>query len=102
MTKLIMEGGMLKPYKPKGEMYGVVRDISGGSRLRVFCEDERNRMVRIPGRLKKKMWVRVGDTVVIKKWPIQENKKADLVYRYTKTQKERLIRDGNIPEVLRI
>ena len=93
---------MLKPYKPKGEMYGVVRDISGGSRLRVFCEDERNRMVRIPGRLKKKMWVRVGDTVVIKKWPIQENKKADLVYRYTKTQKERLIRDGNIPEVLRI
>tara|TARA_R100001594_G_scaffold23610_2_gene46278 strand:+ start:693 stop:974 length:282 start_codon:yes stop_codon:yes gene_type:complete len=93
---------MLKPYKPKGEMYGVVRDISGGSRLRVFCEDERNRMVRIPGRLKKKMWVRVGDTVVIKKWPIQENEKADLVYRYTKTQKERLIRDGNIPEVLRI
>ncbi len=93
---------MLKPYKPKGEMYGVVRDISGGSRLRVFCEDERNRMVRIPGRLKKKMWVRVGDTVVIKKWPIQENEKADLVYRYTKTQKERLIRDGNIPEVLQI
>ena len=93
---------MLKPYKPKGEMYGVVRDISGGSRLRVFCEDERNRIVRIPGRLKKKMWVRVGDTVVIKKWPIQENEKADLVYRYTKTQKERLIRDGNIPEVLQI
>ena len=93
---------MLKPYKPKGVMYGVVRDISGGSRLRVFCEDERNRMVRIPGRLKKKMWVRVGDTVVIKKWPIQENEKADLVYRYTKTQKERLIRDGNIPEVLQI
>ena len=93
---------MLKPYKPKGEMYGVVRDISGGSRLRVFCEDERNRMVRIPGRLKKKMWVRVGDTVVIKKWPIQENEEADLVYRYTKTQKERLIRDGNIPEVLQI
>tara|TARA_R100000008_G_scaffold85420_2_gene75305 strand:- start:2104 stop:2385 length:282 start_codon:yes stop_codon:yes gene_type:complete len=93
---------MLKPYKPKGEMYGVVRDISGGSRLRVFCEDERNRMVRIPGKLKKKMWVRVGDTVVIKKWPIQENEKADLVYRYTKTQKERLIRDGNIPEVLQI
>ena len=48
------------------------------------------------------MWVRVGDTVVIKKWPIQENEKADLVYRYTKTQKERLIRDGNIPEVLQI
>lgn len=91
----------IHPYKPKGELYGIVRDISGGSRLRVFCEDGITRMVRIPGKLKKKMWVRIGDTVVVKKWVVQEDKKADLVYRYTKTQRERILQEGRIPEILK-
>ena len=90
------------PYKPRGELYGVVREISGGSRLKVLCEDGKTRMVRIPGKLKKKLWVRMEDTVVVRKWTVQEDEKADLVYRYTKTQKERLIKEGRIPEILQI
>ena len=81
---------------------GVVREVSGGSRLIAFCEDNMTRMVRIGGKLKKKMWTRVGDLVIIKKWQIQEDKKSDLVYRYTKTEKESLRRKGLIPEVLDI
>ena len=93
---------MKLPYKPRGELMGVVREVSGGSRLIAFCEDNMTRMVRIGGKLKKKMWTRVGDLVIVKKWQIQEDKKSDLVYRYTKTEKESLRRKGLIPEALDI
>ena len=55
-----------KPYEPKGEMYAIITDITGGSRMKAFCEDDKHRMVRIPGRLKKKMWCRVNDIIIIK------------------------------------
>ena len=38
------------------------------------------------------------DLIIIKKWQIQGDKKSDLVYRYTKTEKENLRRKGLIPE----
>ncbi len=88
------------PYKPKGEMYAVVREMSGGSRFKALCEDGKTRMVRIGGRLKKKMWVRPYDYVIIKKWTIQADQKADLTYRYTKSQFQFLHRKGLIPEIL--
>ena len=86
------------PYAPRGELMAVVREVSGGSRLVAMCEDNQSRMVRIGGRFKKKMWVRVNDLIIIKKWQIQGDKKSDLVYRYTKTEKENLRRKGLIPE----
>lgn len=90
------------PYKPRGELMAVVKEVSGGSRLIAICEDNIGRMVRIGGRLKKKMWTRVGDLIIVKKWQIQGDKKSDLVYRYTKTEKENLRRKGLIPEVIDI
>ena len=41
------------PYKPRGELMAVVKEVSGGSRLIAICEDNIGRMVRIGGRLKK-------------------------------------------------
>ena len=90
------------PYGPKGELMGVVKEISGGSRLVALCEDGNTRMVRIGGRLKKKMWTRVGDFIIIKKWQVQSDKKSDLVYRYTKTERDTLRRKGLIPEVINV
>ncbi len=88
------------PYEPKGELMGIVKEISGGSRLVALCEDGNIRMVRIGGRFKKKMWVRVNDYIIVKKWAVQSDKKSDLVYRYTKTQSEYMRRKGLIPEVI--
>ena len=97
-----MELGMKikRPYKPKGEMFAIVKEISGGSRMQAFCEDNLTRMVRIPGRLKKKMWCRVNDIIIIKLWPIQTDNKCDLVYRYRPTEREVLKRKGVIPNQL--
>ena len=109
--QMITEHGMKKdekpimkrsplPYKPRGEMFAVVKEISGGSRMVAMCEDNLTRMVRIPGKFKKKMWVRPLDLIIIRPWQIQSDSKADLVYRYIKTEKETLIKKGKIPEVM--
>ena len=66
------------PYKPRGEMFATVTDITGGSRMKAFCEDDKHRMVRIPGRLKKKMWCRVNDIIIVKKWAVQSDEKSDV------------------------
>tara|TARA_Y100000310_G_C20628998_1_gene787547 strand:- start:777 stop:1112 length:336 start_codon:yes stop_codon:yes gene_type:complete len=88
------------PYKPRDEMLAVVREMSGGSRLKALCEDGKTRMIRIRGRLKKKMWVRPLDYIIIRKWTVQADRKADLIYRYTKSELNFLLRKGLIPEIL--
>ena len=39
----------------KDEQFAVVIEMSGGSRLRATCEDGKTRMIRIGGKLKKRM-----------------------------------------------
>ena len=103
-TRLLktMELGMKirRPYKPKEEMFAIVREMSGGSRMKAFCEDGLTRMVRIPGRLKKKLWCRVNDIIIIKLWTVQANTKCDLVYRYRPSEREVLKRKRLIPKNL--
>ena len=56
-------------------------------------------MCRVVGKMRKKVWVRVGDLVIVKKWTVQEDSKGDIVFRYTKTQANRI--KEKVPEFLR-
>ena len=89
------------PYKPKGEMFGVAESFQGGSRLQVICEDGVRRMGRIPGKLRRRMWVRENDLLIVVPWSFQDSK-ADVKFRYTPTQTANLKRRGKIPEILDI
>lgn len=73
----------------------------GGSRLIVMCEDGKSRLARIPGRMKRRMWIRAGELLIIKPWQFQDEK-ADVVYRYTKTQSFYLAKKRKLPEVIDI
>ena len=86
---------------PHGDMqFAVIREFSGGSRFVALCEDGKNRMVRIPGKSKRRMWCRVNDLILIKPWPIQGDSKSDLVYRYLPAEKNWLTKRDMIPEEL--
>lgn len=76
-----------------GEILGVVESMLGGNRLRVRCFDGKTRMGRIPGRIKKKVWIREGDVVIIIPWSFQDEK-AEVVFRYTAPQVAWLKRKG--------
>ena len=87
------------PYKPKGEMFAVAETFQGGSRLQLICEDGERRMGRIPGKLRRRMWVRENDLLIVVPWSFQDSK-ADVKFRYTPTQTSNLKRLGKIPEIL--
>ncbi|MHB8361510.1 MAG: translation initiation factor eIF-1A [Thermoplasmataceae archaeon] len=92
---------VILPNKRKGEMYGLVEKLSGASHLTVMCEDGFTRISRIPGKMKKRMWIKERDLVIIKPWQFQ-SEKADVVYRYTQTQAGYLSRNRLLPEVIDI
>ena len=89
------------PYKPKGEMFAVAETFQGGSRLQIICEDGIRRMGRIPGKLRRRMWIRENDLLIVIPWSFQDSK-ADVKFRYTPTQTANLKRRGKIPEILDI
>ena len=89
------------PSKKKGEIFAVAEQLLGASRIKVICEDGKSRMGRIPGKIKKRMWIREGDLVVVRPWDFQDAK-ADIIYRYTKTQANYLSRRHILPESIDI
>ncbi|MBI4168193.1 MAG: translation initiation factor eIF-1A [Candidatus Aenigmarchaeota archaeon] len=78
----------------QGEIMGLVLELLGGDRFRVDCNDGKVRICRIPGKLRKKVWIRPNDTVLVEPWKVQGEKRGDLVWRYTGTQVSWLKKQG--------
>lgn len=80
---------------PRGrELFGFVESRLGGNKVSVRCQDGKTRIGRIPGRLKKSMWIKVGNVVIIEKWEIQGDEKGDVLWQYTNAQQEWLRRNN--------
>ncbi len=80
----------------EGEVLGVVLGLMGGSRMKVACKDGKERMCRIPGKLKNKIWVKEGDVVIVKPFEIQGDSKGDVIWRYFPLQARILKEEGHI------
>lgn len=80
----------------EGEVLGVVLGLMGGSRMKVACKDGKERMCRVPGKLKNRIWVREGDVVIVKPWEIEGDKKGDVIWRYFPMQARILKEEGHI------
>ncbi len=80
---------------PRGkEVLGVIEAMLGTNKLQVRCQDNRLRMCRIPGRMRKRVWMKEGDIVIIEPWTIQGDKSGDVVWRYSPTEAGFLRRRG--------
>ena len=80
---------------PKGEeVLGVLEQRLGGSRCRIRCLDGKTRICRIPGRLKRRLWVREGDIVLVEPWEFGGDEKGDILYKYRNVQVKMLQRKG--------
>jgi len=85
------------PHLKQGEIFGIAEQWLGASRIRVICADGKSRLGRIPGKLKKRMWIREGDLVVVQPWSFQDEK-CNILHRYTKTEASYLSRRGVVPK----
>jgi len=80
---------------PRGrEVLGLLEQRLGGSRQKIRCLDGKNRICRIPGRLKRSLWVREGDIVIVEPWELSGDQKGDIVYKYTRHQASALKNRG--------
>ena len=77
------------------ELLGIVQQRLGGSRMRVSCLDGKERICRIPGRLRRSLWVRENNVVIVEPWELGGDTKGDIIYKYrTKAEVEFLKRKG--------
>ncbi len=98
---VVVEGGeevgrLPIPRRNRGEIFGIANQLLGAARIRVMCEDSISRMGRITGKMKKKMWIREGDLLILRPWGFQEGK-ADILFRYSRTQSMYLSRRNILP-----
>lgn len=77
-----------------GEIFGIVIAMQGGARMIVQCEDGKERLCRVPGSIKRQVWVREGDIVLVMPWSVEGDAKADIAYRYTRLQADKLRQRG--------
>jgi translation initiation factor 1A len=85
------------PNRKINEMFALADQILGGRRVSILCEDGETRLARIPGKMRRRQWVREGDLIIVWPWDFQDSK-ADVKHRYTKTQVMYLSRKGVLPD----
>lgn len=85
---------------PRGlQTLGLLIARLGGSRCRVRCMDGKERICRIPGRLKKRLWVREGDTVLVEPWEFGGDEKGDIIFKYKPIQTKWLEKNGHLKDI---
>jgi translation initiation factor 1A len=89
------------PNTKVNEMFAIADQILGGRRVNVVCADGKTRMARIPGKMRRRQYVREGDLIIVWPWDFQDAK-ADVKHRYNKTQALYLSRKGILPEIVDI
>ncbi len=78
----------------EGEVVGVVAQVLGASKFRIRCADNFERVCSIPGRLRRRFWIKENDLVVVKPWVVQSNERGDIVWRYSIGDRDRLKAKG--------
>jgi translation initiation factor 1A len=77
-----------------GDVLGVAVKMLGGDRIMVKCQDGKERLCRVRGKLKRRVWIREGDVVLVSPWDFQSETRGDIFWRYRRNQTEWLRNKG--------
>lgn len=83
----------------KTEVYGVAKKMLGDCRILALCSDGGEHVCHIRGKMRKKIWINLGDVVLISmrgSLSDTQDDKGDVIYKYNaeeirRLQKERLL-----------
>ena len=62
------------------DVLGIAVRMLGFDRIVVKCQDGHERLCRIRGKLKRRVWVRVGDIVLVSPWDFQSDTRGDVCW----------------------
>ena len=82
----------------EGELFGRVLKMLGGENVMVKCTDGLTRRGRIRGKLKRRVWIRDNDIVIIAPWDFKADDRGDITWRYTLSQVDILKQKGLLPQ----
>lgn len=84
---------------PRGrEVIGILEQRYGATRMLIKCFDGKSRNCRVPGRLKRKLWLREGDVVIVEPWEFDDTR-GDILFKYFPAQIQWLKRKGYIKDI---
>ena len=86
------------PVAEEGELFGRVLKMMGGENVMVKCTDDVTRRGRIRGKLKRRVWIRDNDIVIIAPWEFNKSDRGDILWRFTLPQVEWLKQNNHIPK----
>jgi translation initiation factor 1A len=72
------------------DVLGMAVKMLGFDRIMVRCQDGKERLCRVRGKLKRRVWIREGDIVLVSPWDFQSDTRGDIFWRYRKNQTELL------------
>lgn len=85
------------PLPGEGQVICVVTGAMGAEWIKVICTDNVERIARIPGKFRKRVWISPGDLVLCAPWDFRGDR-ADVIYRYEKHEKKYLLDKGIVPK----
>jgi translation initiation factor 1A len=83
--------------KENGQEYCQVTKLLGNCRVEGNCFDNKIRICNIRGTMRKKVWIKANDIVIVSLREFEDNK-ADIIYLYQQKEVKKLIKMGEIPE----
>ena len=79
-----------------GQCYGQVVRMLGSSNVEAMCFDNVKRICHIRGKMRKRIWINVGDIVLIGKRDFQDSK-GDIIQKYFPDEAKNLKDYGELP-----
>lgn len=83
-------------FKHKDQEYAQIVKMLGNGRCDTYCFDGVRRLCHIRGKMRKRIWINVGDIVLIGKRDFQD-KKGDIIQKYFPDEAKNLKDYGELP-----
>jgi translation initiation factor 1A len=84
--KVISESSIELRTPESHEVLGIAEKLLGYDRIMVKCMDQHTRLCRIRGKMKRRVWIRTNDVVIVSPWDFQSDQRGDIMYRYKPNQ----------------
>ena len=87
---------------PRGkEVLGIVETRLGFGKSRVVCADGKIRICRVPGGLRRELWVRPDNVVIVEPWEYEGDAKGDIIFIYRDNQAAWLRQNGYLKSLIK-
>lgn len=86
---------LIKKDENEYEDYAYVKQKLGNGRFLVFCNDGKERMGIISGKMRKRTWIDLNTFVLIAKWDFQDEK-CNIIHKYEDNDIQKLLKLNEI------